>query len=686
MAAAPGEPGVKGFFPERYLGATKDCLVFIILFGAALTGGMVPWGQDAGSTGATRDRTMSRPLFSSFRKALRHFGADRRGNVALMFGLAVIPLVGAVAVGVDYTRANTIKARLQAAADAAVLAAARDFRATTPAQRQRVAEQVFAANLDASMRVTNPTIRVTQNDTGIRANVAANTPTEFMKLLGRPTMQVAAMAEAAINTDVTEIALVLDNTGSMRNDMNTLREAAADLVEQVMIGQGDQVKIGVVPYVASVNPGRAALPMAYMDTNADSRWHGVFFEHRQLGRITNPGCRYPWEVNPPVAGGPGGPGGPGPAPDPGPSGGDRTDFFDPLKSFAGLVNELFGIRAASAQSEVTPNTRTPLGGTTIAPWGALLPPGFNHWNDCGLYNPDKVSHFDLFARIPNARWKGCVEARPEPFDIDDTAPDRSRPDTLFVPYFFPDQSFPGNADQGNGQGPFANNYMRDGDLPPGWSFTGDWERQYNLFKYNGVNTATIRETPPRTLGPNAGCPDEVLPLTADKQRVLSRIRTLSHWDSGGTMTSEGMAWGWRVLSPGAPFTEGRPYARDVRKIIILMTDGRNSLIADDNPGGAHKSDYTAYGHLREGRMGGTDRYDRSEAYLNERTRQVCASIQGQNITVYSIIFREGDSNTRTMIRGCATSPQHYFVAENQGQLRDVFRAIAGDITKLRLTR
>jgi hypothetical protein len=321
----------------------------------------------------------------------------------------------------------------------------------------------------------------------------------------------------------------------------------------------------------------------------------------------------------------------------------------------------------------------------LAPWNALVPTGFNHWNDCGLYNPDRISHFDLFNRIPNARWKGCVEARPEPFDIDDTPPSPANPDTLFVPYFWPDQNFPGNADQGGGQGPFANNYMPDGALPTGWAFTGDWERQYNLFKYNGVNVATIDETPPRTLGPNAGCPDEIQALTNDKTRVLNKIDGLSHWGSGGTITSEGMAWGWRVLSPGAPFTEGRPYGRDVRKIIVLMTDGRNSMIADDNPGSAHKSDYTAYGHLREGRMG-TDRFDHAEAWLTERTRRVCANIQGQNIEVYSIIFRENDANARQMVRGCATSQQHFFVAASQNELLSAFGSIANSIARLRLTR
>ncbi|WP_219738846.1 pilus assembly protein TadG-related protein [Mesorhizobium sp. INR15] len=34
---------------------------------------------------------------------IRQFGSDRRGNYALMTVLAMVPLMGALAIGVDYT-------------------------------------------------------------------------------------------------------------------------------------------------------------------------------------------------------------------------------------------------------------------------------------------------------------------------------------------------------------------------------------------------------------------------------------------------------------------------------------------------------------------------------------------------------------------------------------------------------
>ena len=54
--------------------------------------------------------------------SLRPFLQDRRGAVAPMFALAVIPVVGFVGMAVDYSRANSIRTGMQAALDATALA------------------------------------------------------------------------------------------------------------------------------------------------------------------------------------------------------------------------------------------------------------------------------------------------------------------------------------------------------------------------------------------------------------------------------------------------------------------------------------------------------------------------------------------------------------------------------------
>src|SRR5262245_8203559 len=61
-----------------------------------------------------------------FHRALRAFKAADGGNVAIIFALALIPVMTAVGVAVDYSRANSAKTALQMALDTAILAGARD--------------------------------------------------------------------------------------------------------------------------------------------------------------------------------------------------------------------------------------------------------------------------------------------------------------------------------------------------------------------------------------------------------------------------------------------------------------------------------------------------------------------------------------------------------------------------------
>ena len=82
-------------------------------------------------------------------------------------------------------------------------------------------------------------------------------------------------------------------------------------------------------------------------------------------------------------------------------------------------------------------------------------------------------------------------------------------------------------------------------------------------------------------GPNASCTNTpITPLTdvsttAGQTSIKASIDAMS--PDGATNVPEGMAWGWRVLSSGAPFTEGRPETEKGNdKVVIVLTDGANT--------------------------------------------------------------------------------------------------------------
>jgi hypothetical protein len=206
----------------------------------------------------------------------------------------------------------------------------------------------------------------------------------------------------------------------------------------------------------------------------------------------------------------------------------------------------------------------------------------------------------------------------------------------------------------------------------------------NILKYPGA-TANIDEVAPDTLGPNKACPDPLLPLTSNRGEVTAKIDSLVHWNGSGTNIAEGLAWGWRVLSPTAPFTEGAAYG-EVNKVIVLMTDGQNNI--DAHPMAPVLSDYSAYGFLEQwGESRLTDKtYAGFKAHADARLVQVCQNAKAEGITIYTVAFGITDNETLDILRDCATAPPYAYTATTANDLVSVFQKVAARLTSLRLSR
>ena len=69
-------------------------------------------------------------------------------------------------------------------------------------------------------------------------------------------------------------------------------------------------------------------------------------------------------------------------------------------------------------------------------------------------------------------------------------------------------------------------------------------------------------------------------------------------------------------------------------------------------------------------------------YVNDRQEALCNNIKADGIEIYVVRFRDGDA---TLMENCASSPAHYFEANNASQLSAAFAAIGTGIGQLRLT-
>lgn len=599
------------------------------------------------------------------------FCRDRRGGTAMLFALASIPVLGIVGAALDYSRASSTRSLMQNAADSAALAAARET-ALPWEQRKRIAQDIFKSHFSDRKEVQRLQVVPRQQEGAIVVDASGNVRTVLAGLFGKDGIPTAVRAEVHAGASAKlELALVLDTTGSMRNDMEALRAAATSLTEKVM---GGGAKVSVVPYSAAVNPGRANLSVAWLDNNAESRFHAIALENKRT--FMRVGCDPGW--GPPTGGGNNGGGNHGSGG--GGRGSDRSSLDDVLHRLNGGLATLFGVVPAFAMAEPT----TANGGPIPAGWTS---------DRCFLYTPRKISHFDLFARIPDQQWKGCVEARPAPFDVTDETPDPGRPDTLFVPYFWPDE--PDKAiNEAWGGGKYPNNYLTEVDPPlAGYKYDGnqpdgDSGRYTTILKYDG-RTSSALPVAPKSTGPNASCPDEILPLTVNKADVQRTIAKLMHWEGGGTISSEGLMWGWRVLSPGAPFTEGAPYG-STEKVIVLMTDGVNEA-APQVSWGCCESDYTAYGTLNSAhndrKLISQWKHSEFSKFMDQRLAEACRNVKNAGIKIYTVLFNVSDPKTEKLYQECATKPDMAYDARNQAQLAKAFDEIAANMQgAIRLAR
>jgi Flp pilus assembly protein TadG len=577
------------------------------------------------------------------------------GSIGLIAAASIAVLCGVVGLAVDFGSAHRVRTQLQAALDAAVIASAQQ-KGSDAVQLETYARKHFKANGGDDTRIEGLTFAVSKNpaDKSLTLTVTGGLPNYFLPVIGFDTTHLTVSASARGQTPDLEVALVLDNTGSMRTYMNELRTSASDLVDTLFDNAADpnKLKIAVVPYVGAVNIGNGATRRGWMDNFANAQWHGRSFANLYIA--TQSGC-VP-DPNPNA--------GPATGPGLGTGGSDRSSLDQATTKFAAVIRELFGVQSALA---APPPPAVPSGYSIDLSLGCWL-----------LKNPVKVNHFDLFARIPGGAWKGCVEARAEPYDVTIAPPDATNPDTLFVPYFWPDeidQSIPGVKK-------FPNDYQTDGVTPPGWTAIDDWSGVRNIWKYANASNA-ISVLPPFTKGPNQACPDEILPLNSDRAATKSMISLLSHWEGSGTVSSEGLMWGWRVLDPASgTFTQGKPVGQ-ASKVIVLMTDGANAAAEQESY--STFTDYTAYGYLRAGRFVG-ESYDTYQRHLNARLALACTNAKDAGMRIFTVTFGVTNPAINSLYEKCASDPPLAYNARTSEELAKAFKDIAANLSQTRLSQ
>ncbi|MGN6671320.1 MAG: pilus assembly protein TadG-related protein [Candidatus Nucleicultricaceae bacterium] len=186
---------------------------------------------------------------------------NERGGIAIISAFAALPLLLATALAIEYSRVTYVETRIKFAADAAAIAAARYDLPSA----QTNATNFFNANFpDGFMDVhASPVVTILNNNSTIHVEVHTTVPAIMGLLLGKTSYKISTVTEVLRQITRLEVALVLDNTGSMNDNgkIQSLRTAATNFVD-VLSGVatnsqqlGSNIYISLVPYVASVNIG-----------------------------------------------------------------------------------------------------------------------------------------------------------------------------------------------------------------------------------------------------------------------------------------------------------------------------------------------------------------------------------------------------------------------------------------------
>ena len=316
------------------------------------------------------------------------------------------------------------------------------------------------------------------------------------------------------------------------------------------------------------------------------------------------------------------------------------------------------------------------------------------------------------ANFPGTSWAGCVMARKNGYDVLD---EYQASATNIGRGRWSAYRWPAEPNQTTASGAEHIGCVN----PAGLSPVAPYKSVVDVFN------PTV-DYPTESYGPNRSCPQPLLPLSSDRTLVESEIASLDVYSRSATMTGLGAAWGWRVLSPDEPFSNGASYS-DLRwqKFLIIMTDGRQNLSSQQSDTGGSCSaagyrngsawsfdpanhgswgsvlttgpieQWTAYGYpISSGSLGGLTSYDGVVGEIESSLTQVCNNIKDvirpndqPAFGIYSITFGDGISESQLAdVKGCASTPSNYFHAPTGLSLEAVFSEIAYDILSTRITQ
>lgn len=569
-------------------------------------------------------------MMKPFLARVRAFLESKRGNVAMMFALALVPLMIGAGAGLDFARAMLVRQQMGEALDAAALAVG-STTGLTQTTAQALAQKYFDANYTVDKTEYGaPTISIPTSGYDSKGSVtitASDTmPTVLMKIAGVTSLPINTSSNVVWGQTKLWVALVLDNSGSMSQGDSTGSKMAAlkngsgqllTILQNAAAHPGD-VQVSIVPFVKNVNVGTANSGAVWVDwadwdsppivdqTNYVYQKDTDAVLNGQALNTFGPGdsCPYGGSAGYRCTG--------SPANDTNCNGGGGSSCVSTIPS-TGTYN---GYICPSMHSGGTQDGlgyhfyngcwvgTTSTSSVTLGTGSSATCNGHSVANcSCTGSNGSKVCITKVWNHVwvPSAHstWNGCLMDRKQSYDIANTNPGAAN--TLF---------------------PAENN------------------------QYCGSATVT--------------------PLGYNWTNLSSQITAMSAY--GATNQAIGIAHGWQTISEGSPY--GAPAVPDdTTRYIIFFSDGLNTMNRWWGDGSTENTT--------------------ADGYIDAREKAACDAAKADGIVIYSIYVNVGNasgSGNSAPLQYCASDPTKYFALTTTSGVVTTFNQIAQQITNVRVVK
>jgi Mg-chelatase subunit ChlD len=622
-------------------------------------------------------------VFEYLARQLRAWAADTRGNVAMIFIGSFFVLLCAIGGAIDFSHSFGLRTRLQDSCDTAVLAAAVDP-SKTEAEMQVIADKAFAENMTGLENAATTKLTKTvdaKGSTVLIYTASTQVPTQFLGLIGMSNLSLQTLSKSDATIRNTEIAFVLDSTGSMANDarMTNLKSSVDSMLLALLDAAGansSNTKVAIVPFDTQVKID-AGINLPYIDYGKITVSQGC--KSGTNGYLCNilkdsydkicktatdmAQCKQRVKVSYKTY-----------------TSGDRTYYVTQLYSYEGSGGNYTLYSYSDTIYTITTTVNNPGGTSTNAETGVVT-----------TTQPSTSSSTTQYFESQNGAKSTVADlttynATPSGFTAGTTSTDGT---TNLITYSASYSNGYGAVDAVNTSATgYYNSTTKDNNVYTTFGTeakAGDYGKTKivsspayasNQSAWTGFVIDRYSDKTKKTVGGYDTSADSavssdvnslyparpmvsgsklvnVMGLTSDISGARTRVQNMQ--PSGETNITIGMQWGMEVLSPEAPFTGGSNWKTPLyTKYIILVTDGMN----------VKSRDYS-----------GTD--------IDKRTALACQAAKDKGIIVFVVKLIEGNSS---MLETCASSKAYYYDLTSASQLGDTMKTILKSIRKIKLAQ